>query len=69
MKLLVENEKFFLQSSPPTRGRGLKLSKGKISKSNLMSPPTRGRGLKRIQKELYININRSPPTRGRGLKH
>ena len=59
-----------LDSSPPTRGRGLKL--GLLSRNHhiiSVSPPTRGRGLKLVFLLFLLNEKPSPPTRGRGLKH
>src|SRR4051794_38041127 len=56
-------------SSPPTRGRGLKLPMMEGGAAGLASPPTRGRGLKPfVFAAIRPRANSSPPTRGRGLK-
>ncbi len=53
MKLILGVVIFFLQRSPPTRGRGLKLQATEKEKGGEMSPPTRGRGLK-LDKESLV---------------
>ena len=55
-------------SSPPMRGRGLKLRDDTLDAPALWSPPMRGRGLKLVVWYVIVFLDASPPMRGRGLK-
>jgi len=56
-------------TSPPARGRGLKLISAWRRRISVSSPPARGRGLK-LDIRLDAGCQKlSPPARGRGLKH
>ena len=54
----------YLAGSPPTRGRGLKLSEGCVMDWLIASPPTRGRGLKHLVNVSYVTGGRRRPPRG-----
>ena len=51
-------------SSPPARGRGLKLVVLCLPESSLSSPPARGRGLKQIRENGIIYYAGRPPRGG-----
>ena len=55
-------------TSPPARGRGLKLATPSAADAAEASPPARGRGLKPVLHCGPVGAGGSPPARGRGLK-
>ena len=52
------------RSSPPMRGRGLKLQDGVVELPGFGSPPMRGRGLKPQIETGRVALTRRPPCGG-----
>ena len=50
--------------SPPTRGRGLKLTERAVELGVWQSPPTRGRGLKLVYQDVLLDVHAVAPHAG-----